>query len=272
MKMTRSIQTVLQQIRGIVQILKYFESPLRVILLRFGLTKSKYHCYSINIRGKHYAMLARPQARVLSDLNMIRTVIVGQEYGRILPHLPHCPIRIVDIGSNVGSFSVWISKERKVDKIYCFEPDQGSSQLCSFNLIENQCYQASVIKKAVGGFPRIILMPATSEQPCGQNIYDAASISESTQEVEVISFNEWVMDTGGIFDLLKLDCEGAEWEIVRKTPADILLRFGLIVAEIHADPEEQESPADFHSHLEKSGFTTILDEGVVHGLYIGIRR
>jgi FkbM family methyltransferase len=270
--MMQKVRNLFSKSQGFIEILKYFNSPWSVILLRLGIKKSHYYFYQIEVRGKRFAMLARPQASALSDLNVLRTVLVQGEYGRILQYLPEHPLRIVDVGSNIGSFAVWISKERKVDKIYCFEPDQGSSQLCSFNLIENQCHQASVIKKAAGGFPRIILMPATSDQPCGQNIYASASISQSTQEVEVILFKEWVMDTGGIFDLLKLDCEGAEWEIVRKTPADILLRFGLIVAEIHADPDEQESPADFHRHLEKCGFTTLLDEGVEHGLYIGIKK
>jgi hypothetical protein len=62
-------------------------------------------------------MLIRPLAKVLSDLNMIRSVIVEQKYVRILAHLPDRPRRIVDVGSNVGSFAVWISNKCQVDEI-----------------------------------------------------------------------------------------------------------------------------------------------------------
>lgn len=269
--MTQKIRTLFSKTQGFIEILKYFNSPWSVILLRLGIKKSHYYFYSMEVRGKRFAMLARPQASALSDLNVLRTVLIQGEYGRILQHLPEHPLRIVDVGSNIGSFAVWISSERNVQEICCFEPDLGSYRICSFNIQENHCQGASIIRKAVGGGSRCIFMPATSNQPSGQNIYDIPRAG-NTQIVEVISLDEWLLGVTGDFDLLKLDCEGAEWEIVRKTPADSLLRFGLIVAEIHADPEGRESPVDFHRYLEKCGFTTISDEGVEHGLYIGIKK
>lgn len=267
----QKIRNLFQKIQGFIEILKYFHSPWSVILLRLGIKKTHYFFYSIKVRGKRFGMLARPYARPLSDINVLRTVLVQGEYKKILPHLPEHPLRIVDVGSNIGSFAVWISSERNVQEICCFEPDLGSYRICTFNIEENHCQGASTIQKAVGGRPRRISIPATSNQPSGQNIYNIHH-DGNTQIVDVISLDEWLMGVTGDFDLLKLDCEGAEWEIVRNTPADSLLRFGLIVAEIHDDPEGKESPADFHKHLEHCGFTTILDEGVVHGLYIGLKR
>jgi FkbM family methyltransferase len=269
--MNQLVKNLFFRTQGLIEVLKYFHRPWSVILLRLGINHTPYFFYTIAVRGKLFGMLARPSSEPLSDINVLRTVLVQEEYKKILSHLPCHPLRIVDVGSNIGSFAVWICSERNVKEIYCFEPDGVSERICSFNIEENKCRGALTFQKAVGGSSRLTSMPAISKQPSGQNIYAVPHFGD-TQTVEVTSLDEWLIGMNGFFDLLKLDCEGAEWEIVRKTPADALLRFGLIVAEIHDDPDEIESPADFHKHLEKYGFVTILNEGFVHGLYIGAKN
>jgi len=268
---TRKFHIVLLQIGGMLQILRYFESPLNVILMRFGLLRSKFCSYSIKVRDRTFNMLARPRAQVLSDLNMIRSVIVEQEYARILPLLPDRPLRVLDIGSNIGSFAVWISKERQVTEIRCFEPDHVSRRLCAFNLEENSCEGGFVLQKAVGGTNRIIRMSVDADQPCAQNIYEVREVGSKTQEVEVVAFSELVGELQGDYDLLKLDCEGAEWEIIRNTPPFHFAKFGLIVAELHANPDEETRLTDFRDYMENAGFKTVSNENKVHGLYIGYR-
>ena len=55
-----------------------------------------------------------------------------------------------------------------------------------------------------------------------------------------MALSEWLGQTPGAFDLLKMDCEGSEWEIVRQTRPSDLARFRAVVAEVHEDPEGQQ--------------------------------
>ena len=260
------------QARGFLQILRYFDNPILVILMRFGVFKSRYLSYSIHVRGEQFFMLGRPQAIELSDLSMIRTVLVEQEYSHLLSYLPSGPVRLVDIGANVGSFTIWISKTLGITEAICFEPDPVSCRLCSFNFQENNCHSATVIEKAVGGFPRTIKMLAESDQPCAQSIYQtSADAQETANTVQVLAFAEFLQGVSGDFDLLKLDCEGAEWEIIRETPMELFRRFKVVVAEIHTDPTPETRLELFREIFEAAGFKIVLDQKKILGLFIAVR-
>jgi hypothetical protein len=111
-------------------------------------------------------------------------------------------------------------------------------------------------------------MTDESDQSCGQNIYEKLVLNENTQQLEAISFAEWIDGMNGSFDLLKLDCEGVEWEIIQNTPPRYFARFGLIVAELHADPEGVTRLEASREFMEEAGFKTILDEWRIFGLCI----
>ena len=70
----------------------------------------------------------------------------------------------------------------------------------------------------------------------------------------MIAFGEWLRTLQGDFDVLKLDCEGAEWEIVDETPNDAWRRFAIIVAEIHEEPNCRHTPDIFQKLAEARGF------------------
>jgi hypothetical protein len=55
------------------------------------------------------------------------------------------------------------------------------------------------------------------------------------------------------FDLLKLDCEGAEYSILRSVPPDVLGKFRYIVIEFHPEPEG-ESIGQAQAKLKEAGF------------------
>ena len=82
---------------------------------------------------------------------------------------------------------------------------------------------------------------------------------------------EWLSQTPGAFDLLKMDCEGSEWEIVRQTTPPDLGRFRAVVAEVHEDPERLQPVENFGALLESAGFRTVRWDRKAFGLYVGVR-
>jgi hypothetical protein len=114
-------------------------------------------------------------------------------------------------------------------------------------------------------------MPLINDSPAGADIYSGDK-SQDCEIVSVISFGEWLRNIDGDFDLVKLDCEGAEWEIVRQTDHEQFARIQTVIIEVHPDPEGIHSIPQFKDLIEKFGFRTVRWDNKSHGLYIGSRR
>jgi hypothetical protein len=55
------------------------------------------------------------------------------------------------------------------------------------------------------------------------------------------------------FDLLKLDCEQAEYAIIRLNPPSLLRKFRYLIVEFHSEPENESIEAAY-SKLKEAGF------------------
>src|SRR6185436_12596744 len=188
------------------------------------------------VRDQSFHMLARPSRATMSDLFVLREVFIQETYRDVLPLLSKRPLRIVDVGANLGSFTIWLHRRHGVAEAHCFEPEPTSFRLCRYNLAANDCPFAEVAPKAVGGQRRQLMMRVNTSRPGGNSIYASVGAGEDVREVEVVAFGEWLNTVPSNFDLLKLDCEGAEWEIATTLLPEQAARFPIVVAEIHDDP------------------------------------
>ena len=254
------------------QLRRHFENPYLITLLRLGLVKLRYFPYTIH-KGPHcYRMLARPSTTSLADLFVLREVLVEETYRDLLPLLPQRGIRVVDIGANLGSFTIWLSRAVKVEVAYCFEPEADSFRLLQFNLASNGCGFAQPLQKAVGGESRKVRLALKQDSPGGTSIYSVSSGEQAgANEIDVLAFGEWLQQTLGSFDVLKMDCEGSEWEILRKTSRSAFNRFRMVIAEVHSDPEGLSPAEEFGSLAEAAGFRTVRWDRKCTGLYVGVR-
>jgi FkbM family methyltransferase len=264
-------ETKVLQIRALGSIIRHFKNPLVVILLRLGLLKVPYYFYQIRKGGCHYGMLARPTRTSLADLFVLREVLVDEAYNDALSCLGKTRVRLVDVGSNLGSFVVWINSKVGVREAFCFEPEPDSFRLLNFNLARNGCESAKTFNCAMGGTERTVQIKLKESSPGGTNIYSEQPGQGSGFSTKVLAFEDWLKEVDGNFDLLKLDCEGAEWEIVSRTDAKQMARFRVCVAEVHGDPECNRRPDDFRKLMESRGFRTVRWDNIWQGLYMGVR-
>jgi FkbM family methyltransferase len=254
------------------QVYRHFGNPCLVALLRAGLVKLRYFPYTIRKGQNSYLMLARPSTTSLADLFVLREVLVAEAYREVLPLLPNRGLRVVDIGANLGSFTIWLSRAAQVDEAFCFEPEADSYRLLRFNLANNGCGFAQALEKAVGGQARRVCVALKEDSPGGTSIYNApAAAQQRGHEIEVVALGDWLEQTAGSFDLLKLDCEGSEWEIFRRTSPSAFSRFGAVVAEVHEDPEGLAPVEEFGALVEACGFRTIRWDRKSKTLYLGVR-
>jgi FkbM family methyltransferase len=244
--------------------LRHYRSPFLPILARLGLFHLSYCSYDVNQNGYQYQVLGRPLG---GDQSVLSEVLVKEAYQPILEALPEKPLRVLDIGSHIGSFMVWLGAHRTIAEGYCFEPDPDSFKLCQFNLAKNP--EVEINMSAVGGTSRksaILIDPVAHAR---STIVEDMGRSTNTQAIEilVLSFADWMAAHPGTFDLLKMDCEGAEWEILRTCP-EVFPKFSAIAAEIHHDPVDHKTKADFATAMHQLGFRIISN----NDLFFATRR
>ena len=272
MSILTAVRVQLHHFLALWRLRQHFKNPWLVALLRVGLVKLKYFPYTIYKGGNSYLMLGRPEVSSATDFFVLREVLVEETYRDALPLLPPRGLRVVDIGANLGSFTIWLSHTAKVDEAFCFEPEPDSFRLLQFNLANNGCGFAQALEKAVGGESRRARIVLKEKSPGGTNIYSAPSGGQSGgNEIEVVAFGDWLKQTPGSFDLLKMDCEGSEWEIVRGTSPSDFGRFHAIIAEVHGDPTGSLPVEKFGALVEACGFRTIRWDRKPAGLYVGLR-
>jgi FkbM family methyltransferase len=259
--MEAHMKEMIGKLHRLLAMYSHFESPLLTPLVRLGALKVAYCSYDVRKDKHNYRLLGRPLA---GDHRMLREVLLNESYAPILEALPNKPLRVLDIGAHIGSFTAWLNGQTRIREAYCFEPNPESFNLCRFNLA--QFTNVEVIMAGVGGASRqteMLIDPAAQERASILKDMGRPGNVKSIP-VTVLSLADWLSDHPGEFDLVKMDCEGAEWEILRMCP-EVFSRFSTLVAEIHHDPVDRKTKADFSQAMQGYGFEVIANDHLFFG-------
>ncbi len=146
---------------------------------------------------------------------------------------------VLDIGANVGTFSMFMSK--MVKHVYAIEPI--TTKVLTENISINNIQNVTVVETALGNTGKVFWMEESKEIQA-QSLKSIINMcGEGTEE-------------GGCIDFLKLDCEGGEWTI---QPHE-LKGIRRIEAEVH-NMNNTKNVMDFLKILDKAGFTYTYEIG-----------
>lgn len=153
-------------------------------------------------------------------------VALDDEYG--LRKLPIKPRTIVDVGANFGLFSLLAAHYVPGAKIHAYEPNPRVYTFAFHNLglVDAISYPEGVGRRAGTAIIREL----------GESQLARTEPSEHG-DIKIISLSEAIRRMGGAVDLLKMDCEGAEWEIFKDT--DAFRQVSLLRMEYHLDRDRR---------------------------------
>ena len=176
---------------------------------------------------------------ILSD---VINVILEDEYG--LLELKK-PIRtIVDIGANVGLFSIWARHCFPSAKILAFEPNPFVFEFAEGNTKDMAIMLFAEAVAAESGSADILLSGSSRT---------ARVAKKAEGPLKIVSFDEVLERSGGEIDLLKMDCEGGEWDIFKSVKA--FQNVAYVAMEYHLD--SQHSLEDLLGISERLGFRIV---------------
>ena len=179
--------------------------------------------------------------------------------------------RVIDIGANVGIFSLWA--QWRGATVVAYEPSPAAF---SFLVSNTRGRPVEPVHGAVvGELPngrRETRLYLHGERSTRNTLLPIEIVTGAalTQSVVVPAYRLCDVLVDGC-ELMKIDTEGSEYEMLANTPADVLRRAERVVIEFHrmaGDPE------DLLSVLDNSGFdASVLTDGVgAAGIIGAIRR
>jgi len=189
------------------------------------------------------------------DTGIAKTVMEYDEYRLKTSSFPKIrkPV-VIDIGCHIGSFSRLAKSIRPDAKIYAYEAHPSNNHMAHLNL------------DSIPGIKRNFCAVIGSYKKDGRSIKVNTTLTENTGgwgrwspgkiEIKTITLTD-ILRTLKRVNLLKIDCEGSEYEIFYGTDKKLLNRIDRIVGEFHGPVEQRQKMM----HYLGTHFTLVTSMG-----------
>lgn len=219
--------------------------------------------------GEHVVKLRQPPVRMTvrskMDIWSVKETFLDGFYERYGTEVRD-GWTVIDIGAAIGDYSIHAAFGRPKAVIYAFEPFPESYQLLVKNLTLNALDNVFAFQEAIWCQNGSLALDLIEEEPLKVASKPPSDIAETKEVVMVEAITlELVTERQAIkkVDLLKLDCEGAEYEILMKAPAKTLAKIQRIVMEYH-DVNETHDHHRLIPFLESAGYRVSWHKNIVH--------
>lgn len=174
---------------------------------------------------------------------------------------------VLDVGANIGCFTLKAAKACPQGRVVAVEPLRENYELLQHNLSQNQLSNVRTCCVALDASDGSRVLHHGGQCPSLHFSSEAAQGSE----VQTRSLKSFLAEQGlARVDFLKMDCEGAEFDILLTAGPGELGCIRRIVMEYHNISAEKNHHV-LAEHLQKNGFQVEVDEGGWNGELRAIR-
>ena len=241
------------------------DNAWRLVLERMILRKQNIHLY----RMGNLCFLIDHTA---GDQNAFRDCFVSQEYSPLKTLLidsrcaqtPTKGLRVLDCGANVGCFSLYLAHAGfRLETLVAVEMNPAVFSRLHYNLSSNELATTmTVINGAVFPEPRTFKIPLALAGT-SQSLLDLPTPNdEGTRLVKSVSLDkiaESYLRAPEPIHVLKVDVEGAEFDVLTRNCDSCLARVEILAVEIHRRPELP-PPEQLIQILEEKGFESSISK------------
>lgn len=173
------------------------------------------------------------------------------------------PIRagdvVVDMGAHIGAFAVRAARLAHSGQVYAYEASGKNfimlSENCKLNHLENLYIENSAVSNQRGIRP---FYTPSDNGILGSLFQDTSSFMEM---VQTTTFSDIIAEHALTqIDFLKVDVEGAEFDILFASPDETLAITRQIVIEFHEFKEDNRRHSDLVDLLSSHGFEVVVEK------------
>ncbi len=164
------------------------------------------------------------------DRHIFHRIFARDEY-RLDGAAPGAWDTVIDVGAHIGLFAVRAAPLAR--RVLSYEPVRGNFEVLRRNLDHPRFAHVRAVEKAVAGRRGgVEIFP--SDNPSAHSMHPAEAPRGAPLRVEAVTLEDVFAEHAvGTCDLLKLDCEGAEYEILEAVPDGLWPRVRRIRMEFH---------------------------------------
>jgi FkbM family methyltransferase len=239
------VKVMLDKFSKGIKVIQNFRNWHTFFLDYIGILKNREVVYSLRNNIKFKARAGKREEDIINDIWVSRTYTpVGDEIRE--------GDTVIDIGAHIGAFSVLAATRDRDVTVYSYEPLPDNFNLLKENIELNHLENVKPFPLAVAGSGGRRKLFLCEKDSCGHSLLGAGNYVE----VECITLSE-ILEGNNIetCSFVKIDCEGAEYEILFNTPEEYFNRIKRIFLEYHPYIEEE------HSYSSDKLVTLLKDRG-----------
>ncbi len=163
---------------------------------------------------------------------------------------------IIDIGGHVGLFALFALLNSPKGKIISIEPYPQNFVLLNENMNNNNFHNVVLVNKAITNTNKNLELFVDSSDDSAHSIHGDG---KNVIQIKGITLSE-IMQENKISkcNMLKMDCEGAEFEIIESLPNDELLKIDKICLEYHIRENNESLLELLKKRLEKMNYNVSI--------------
>lgn len=166
-------------------------------------------------------------------------------------------LNVVDIGGHVGAFTLAIAERFQKASVYVYEPSPAAYACLKKNVLANQVgKRVRTVEAAVAMKSGRAIFHEAGDASCGSSLFPLAK--SVVTPVDVMSFDDVIRNVAARVDILKIDCEGGEYDIVLQSDDSTWRDVGSVLVEYH--PMGAYSFHTIEERLNQLGFGTLWRE------------
>ena len=164
---------------------------------------------------------------------------------------------VLDIGGNIGAFSL-LASYLGAKKVVCVEPISTTYQSLLENIEQAKITNITPLKNVVSEVSGDLVKISLNNHSGLNSMFN---VENDFETIESITLTEALAHFDNNDILLKIDCEGAEYDILLNATEEDMSRISEIVMELHTDFNPKYKGSEIMDNkLSKFGFTKLRED------------